>query len=118
MEPPLSVCETALAWALVVIGVGDVQRQLDILFLVIDDVCRVAGALGVGGGIGLDGLGHVLGLVRREGRRRFPITSDVALVGGHVVIVLLLYGMETLRQEMRESVRLGRSKRRPRARSR
>ena len=59
METVFSVCETAL----VVFGVGDVQRQLDILLLRVERVRRVAGALGVGGGLGLDGLGRVLGLV-------------------------------------------------------
>ena len=76
MEPAFSVCETA-AVALVV---GDVQRQLDIILLVVEDVRRVTRAFGVGGGLSLDGLGRVLGLVRRVWRRRSPIVSDVTLV--------------------------------------
>ena len=53
----------------------------------VDDVHRLAGALGVGLGLGLDRLGCILGLVRREVRRRSPITSDVVLAGGHAAIV-------------------------------
>ena len=59
----------------------------------------MAGALGVGGGLGLDGLGRVLGLVRRVRLRRSPIAAGVALVGSRAALV---HGMSTVCQDAQE----------------